>query len=399
MRILILSSFLPYPLHSGGHVRLYNLMKQLSAHHKLTLVCEKRPHQTDKDIAEVKKLCEEVICVDRQKQWSLKNITKTSVSPMPFLLVGHTLPLLREKIIEVLKEKTFDVIHVETFYVMQNLPKTYLPVVLAEHNVEYQVYRKYVSTAPLPLRPALLADIAKIRYWEKKFWKQATKLVAVSEVDKSYMGRTDTVVVPNGVDIKSFPFVSAAKKIDRKEKRILFMGDFTWIQNVNAALFILNEIWPEIESRMKNQEVSKSLKLWIVGKHIPASIKERHGGSVIVDENAPDETAKIYQKSFALLAPIRVGGGTSYKILESMASGVPVVTTELGVKGLGAKPGKHALVSESAATMAEDLVSLLDDEEKYALLQKEARAFIERHYTWDEITKTLEKVYKEALQE
>lgn len=398
MRILILSSFLPYPLHSGGHVRLYNIIKQLSAHHKITLICEKRPHQTEKDIAEVKKLCEEVICVARKKQWSFENIAKTAISPMPFLLVGHTLPEMKQKIRDVLREKTFDVIHVETFYVMQNLPKTYLPVILAEHNVEHQVYSRYVATAPLPVRPLLFADIAKIRYWEMKFWKKATKVVAVSEVDKSFMGRADAVVVPNGVDIKSFPFVSAKTKFGRKEKRILFMGDFKWIQNSNAATFILDEIWPIIESRMKNQE-STSLKLWIVGKHIPAAIKERHGGSVIVDENAPDETAKIYQKSFALLAPIRVGGGTSYKILESMASGVPVVTSELGVKGLGAKPGKHALVGETAEAMAEDILSLLKDEKKYHSLQQEARTFIEKQYTWEEITKTLEKVYKEATKE
>src|SRR5579872_4279560 len=128
MRILIVSSFLPYPLHSGGHVRLYNLMKHLARHHKLTLVCEKRPNQTEKDITEVKKLCEEVYCVDRKKQWSPLNIAKTSVSTFPFLLVGHTLPEMKAILVALLRDKAFDLIHVETFYVMQNLPKTYLPI-------------------------------------------------------------------------------------------------------------------------------------------------------------------------------------------------------------------------------------------------------------------------------
>jgi len=49
------------------------------------------------------------------------------------------------------------------------------------------------------------------------------------------------------------------------------------------------------------------------------------------DENAPDETWKIYHRSDILLSPITVGGGTSYKILESMATGLPVVTTILGI--------------------------------------------------------------------
>lgn len=397
MRILVVSSFLPYPLHNGGHVRLYNLIKQLSKKHKITLICEKRPHQTEKDTEEVKKICEEVYCVERKKQWSVENVAKTAVSTYPFLLTGHTLPAMKEKIIQVLHERVFDVIHVETFYVMQNLPRTYIPIVLAEHNVEYQVYRRYVDTAPLPLRPLLLADIEKIKYWEKKFWKKATKLVAVSEVDKSYMGRLDTVVVPNGVDAQSFPFVSTKMKFSRKEKRILFMGDFKWLQNRQAARWILEEIWPHIELGIKNQELGGNVKLWIVGKHIPESIKSYNSGSIIIDENAPDETAKIYQKAFVLLAPIQVGGGTSYKILESMASGVPVVTTELGVKGLGAKPGKEALVNETPEGLAKHVLTLLQDGEIYASIQQQARALIEEKYTWPRITETLEGVYNDAI--
>lgn len=397
MRILIVSSFLPFPLFNGGHVRLYNLMKELSRKHKLVLVCEKRPHQTKEDIEEVKKLCEEVYCIDRKKQWSIKNIAKTSVSTYPFLLTGHTLPEMKKKIIEVLNEKKFDLIHVETFYVMQNLPKTYLPVILAEHNVEYQVYSKYVDTVPLPLRPILLADIEKIKRWEKKFWKAAIRLVAVSEIDKSYMGRDDAVVVPNGVDIKSFPFVAGKTKFEKKEKRILFMGDFKWIQNTKAALWILEDIWPKIEAGIRKTGSVNNVKLWIVGKHIPDKIKGYNGGSVIIDENAPNETSKIYQKSFLLLAPIKVGGGTSYKILESMASGVPVVTTELGVKGLGALPEKEAMVSETAEGLAENVLSIITNDTKYEVIQKNARKLIEDKYTWPTITQTLEKVYNDAI--
>ena len=397
MRILIVSSYLPYPLHNGGHVRLYNLMKELARKHKLTLVCEMRPHQSEDDVKEVKKLCEEVAVVKRKKQWSIKNITRTATSTYPFLMTGHTLPEMREKIVTLLQEKTFDLIHVETFYVMQNVPKTYLPVVLAEHNVEYQVYKKYVTTAPLPLRPLLLADIEKIKYWEKKFWGKANKLVAVSEKDATEMGRADTIVVPNGVSLQDFPYVSAAKKFEKKEKRILFMGDFKWIQNREAANWILNDIWPQIEKRIKDEGLRINLKLWIVGKHIPENIKEQQGKDIIIDENAPDETAKIYQKSFVLLAPIRVGGGTSYKILESMASGVPVVTTMLGVHGLGAQDKKEALVGERAEELAEHVVSLVSDQKVYKSLQEHARKLIEEKYTWPHITEILENVYTNAM--
>ncbi len=90
MKILMISSYLPYPLHSGGQVRLYNLIKELSGKHEITLVCERRPHQTSEDIKEVEKICKKVVTVPRRKQWSLENVLKSVFSSHSFLVTGHT---------------------------------------------------------------------------------------------------------------------------------------------------------------------------------------------------------------------------------------------------------------------------------------------------------------------
>src|SRR6188472_94235 len=119
MKILVVSSYLPYPLHSGGHVRLYNLIKELSDKHEITLICEKRTHQTEADIKEVEKICKKVITVERKKQWSLENIAASAFSSQSFLVTGHTHSLMQEKIERELTNNPYDLIHVETFYVMQ----------------------------------------------------------------------------------------------------------------------------------------------------------------------------------------------------------------------------------------------------------------------------------------
>lgn len=394
MKILLVSSFLPYPLFSGGHVRLFNLIKELSNTHEITLVCEKRKHQTQKDVEAVRKYCKDLLVVDRKKQWSPQVITQTVISPLPFLLSGHNLPAMKSILIKLLRNNTYDVIHVETFYVMQNLPPTTVPIILVEHNIEYMVYQRFVDRAPFLLRPLLQIDVEKIKYWEKKSWEKATKVIGVSKKEAGQM-RKDAAVVPNGVDLQSFPFKKTTT--EKKEKTILFMGDFKWIQNKDTALWILKEIWPKIELELSRQGFS--VRLWIVGKHIPDDIKEYSSKSVILDEHAPDITSEIYKKADILLAPIRVGGGTSYKILEAMASGVPVVTTTLGVEGLGAKDAKQALVRESSETLALAAVSLLTNKRQSDLLRKNAREFIEKSYSWKTIAATLEGVYKDAIKQ
>src|SRR5207302_2016895 len=145
----------------------------------------------------MKKLCEDVLVVKHRKPWSFTNLKKSAFSPYPLLFVMHTFPKMKELIVTMLNSKHFDVIHIETSYVFQNLHKTYLPTVLVEHNVEYNVYAKFANKSLAVLRPLFFADIAKIKYWEEKFWKKATKVVAVSEQERQEMKLVDAALVPN----------------------------------------------------------------------------------------------------------------------------------------------------------------------------------------------------------
>ena len=396
----MISSYLPYPLFSGGQVRLYNLIKELSARHEITLICEKRHHQTAADITEVKKICKEVITVERKKQWSVSNVFKAGFSSNSFLVTGHTTADFTKKIQQTLADNTFDVIHIETYYVAENLPETSIPVVLAEHNIEYQVYEKFMNRAPLVLKPLLKLDIRKIRKEEEKLWKKVAAVVAVSREDQKVIKQSgvDSFLVSNGVNTDQFGFKNLQKAIDQKEKRILFLGDFKWIQNRDSVTFIIKEIWPFIkELGSKNKELS--IKLWIVGRSIPDSIRSLTSDpTVLFDEQSSNlPTEKIFQEASILLAPIRIGGGTSYKILESMSSGTPVVTMQMSADALSAKDGQDIMVGNSAKELAEKSLQLLQNENLYQKISQNGRALVEQNYTWKEIGKKLEGVYEKVV--
>lgn len=395
MKILVISSYLPFPLYSGGHIRLYNLIKNLSDDNEITLICEKRDFQTDEDVEKVKKICKKVITVKRKKQWSLSNIIKTGFSLDPFLLVGHKSEEMKDLIRDELVKENFDLIHVETFYVLQNLPKVSMPIILAEHNIEYLVYKRYADLASPFLRPILNIDVLKIKNKEEQAWKKAFKLIAVSEAEKKIMKRADTVIIPNGVDTDKFKFRSFDKI--GSEKRVLFIGDFKWLQNRDALEYILSQIWPKIKQQLSLLHQDIDLKLWVVGRSLPESFKKYSDREIIFDTRNKMEAWEIFRKSYLLLAPLRAGGGTSYKVLEAMSTGVGVVTTNLGIDGLGAKSGVHVLSAENSDELANCVVNLITDHSLYRKLILNSRRFIEENYDWKIISDKLNKVYMSSL--
>jgi glycosyltransferase involved in cell wall biosynthesis len=197
-------------------------------------------------------------------------------------------------------------------------------------------------------------------------------------------------LVSNGVNTEQFWFKN--KPAD-KEKKILFIGDFKWIQNIDSVTFIIKQIWPLLRQGYGGQA---DIKLWIVGREIPSSIKALSSDPDVLfdEESSSKSTPEIFREASVLLAPIRVGGGTSYKILESMSSGTPVVTMQLSADAIEAKDEKSIMVGNSAAELADKTGQLLENAVLYERIRKEARLLIEKKYTWKAIAKELEKAYE-----
>lgn len=387
MKILFVSSFFPYPLYSGGQVRLYNLLRNLSKKHDITLVCEVRGVIDPNYTKEISKYCNKILTVVRKKQWSVKNILKTGFSLHPFLQVGHHSPEMKKLIEAELSGDKYDLIHAETFYIMQNIPKTTLPIILTEHNVEYDVYKKWVDSFWFfPLRPLLYLDILKLKLWEEKYWFKADKLLAVSDTDQKIMEseiKRKVEVVPNGVD---FGYFSEINKTEPKVPTIVFAGSFKWMQNKDAVFYLLKRLWPGIKIKMKEK-----VRLWIVGNNAK-SIVNRITDNLVKVENRVSDIRRVYSSATILLAPIRIGGGTKFKILESMASGLPVVTTPMGVLGMG-QDTNGILIGKDAEELINQSVRLLTDRALRNEISHKEKLFINKNFDWKDISRHLDEIY------
>lgn len=393
MKILMLTPYLPYPLLSGGQIRTYNLLKNLSRKHEITLFSLIKEEKEKQYIQKIRPFCRKVAVFTRPKSpWATRNILLAGFTPYPFV-VTRNLPIGAKAIIaKELKETKFDLIHAETFYMMPNIPKTDIPILLVEQTIEYLGYQSYAQkTKWWPLKPLLYLDVAKIFLWERYFWEKASRLVTMSEEDKRFIQRVvkkppQIDVVANGVDVE---FFDKTKKHLPKLPTVLFIGTFKWLPNVDAVKFLVKEIWPLIVAKLPK------VKLRIVGfSPTPEIIAFGKDPRIEVLGNVQD-IRDAYGQSHVLLAPIRSGKGTRYKILEAMATGTPVVSTTLGVEGLDISPGKEALVANDKEKLADLTIRLLKDASLQRRMAASGRDLVKKRYNWQSISQELDRIYRE----
>ena len=388
MKILMLTPYLPYPLLSGGQIRTYNLLKNLAKKHDIVLFSFIRNENENRYKEKLLKFCKRVETFKRRPAWSLLNILLAGLTPFPFLVSIYYSRRLQKAILGELQNNKYHLIHSETFYVMPNIPKTSVPVLLVEQTIEFLVYQHFVETVFLPFRLLLSLDVAKIKFWEKFYWKKAKKVVAMSEGDKVVMEdqvhHLDVDIVPNGVDTEDFFHVTREKS---KNPIILFVGNFKWLQNKEAVSILVTKIWPEVIQKLPQA------RLWIVGRFPTPEIKNYENKTIKVFGNV-DDIKNVYKKADILLAPIYGPGGTRYKILEAMASGIPVVTTNRGIEGLRAIDGTHALVRDDSQSLADATVELITDKSLYDTLAKNGKKLISENYDWKKISLKLDELYE-----
>lgn len=394
MKILMLTPYLPYPLLSGGQIRTYNLLKKLATKHEVTLFALIKEESERQFVPELEKYCRKVRVFKRSKKpFTLRNILKTGFSSFPFLVIRNFTPETKAAVQKELKQEKYDLIHAETFYMMPNIPKTEVPILLVEQTIEYLGYESFAKKIWVPfLKPLLNVDITKIRRWEEYYWENCTKLIAMSEDDKQFIGETlgseqKIEVVSNGVDVKWF---------EEKEKSLpdnptmLFVGTFNWLPNVEAVKFLVNEVWPKVKRQIPNA------KLWIVGNAPTKDIFafQQKDNSITVTGGIPD-IRDAFNGAHVLLAPVFSGKGTRYKILEAMASETPIVATTTAVEGLGVNHGEHVLVGDTAKEMAKLTVRLLQDKQLQNKLAKNGKSYVTTHYDWKNISQKLDGIYQD----
>ena len=166
---------------------------------------------------------------------------------------------------------------------------------------------------------------------------------------------------------------------------LMFIGGFTHPPNEDGIVWFVESIFPSIQKKLPG------IHLYIVGSHPTDKVRSLSSANVAVTGYVKD-VSPYFEKARVFVSPLRYGAGVKGKIGQSMAYGLPVVTTSLGAEGIGFIDGYNALIADGEDKFADKTVKLYQDRNLWEILSANARALVDEKYSPDAVKRVLSLV-------
>lgn len=394
--LLFINYGLPYPPHSGSRIRDFNLIKNLARDHTVCLLSLVEFAGEARHAAELVRYCPLVEMVPtrrRSKREHLPGALRCLVQGRPLETTAYYYPEMADRIRAIVTEWDIDVVQIQQSFLapyVEAVPEGRgCRTVLSFENLGFLQYRRMAALAhnwEAWLRH--WSNALLMRRWEPRYAARFDHCVMVSPVEARLLQaanpRLRVAVVDNGVDAETY----RPLPMPRAGNDLLYIGTMSYPPNEDAVLLLAEEILPRVREHVPDA------RLLVVGRDVTARISALAQRADVQVLGAVPDIVPCYEQARVTVVPLRVGGGTRLKILESMALGRPVVTTAIGAEGLAASDGQHLLVRDDPAEFARATVRLLQDPVAAGRLASNARALIEERYDWAPLSKKLAAIYE-----
>ncbi|WP_204102358.1 MULTISPECIES: glycosyltransferase family 4 protein [Spirulina sp. CCY15215] len=405
MNILMISSTFPYPpSRSGTEVRTFNLVKALQHNHSITLVAQRSPDVSDRDIEELKNLVEDLIIFPLPPDeiplqgiagiWAKgRRFLESLIKGIPPNVLHRYSPEIQALVDRYVKEGKCDAITCEHSANAVYIRPQFRDRVRTLVNVHSSMYWGTINYIKMgasenPQRDRLYLPI--LYRYEKHYCDTCDRVVVTTEDDARQLQQLSPnakiEAIPNGVDLELFPYRST----DPGGQNLIFVGSMDLTHNIDAARFFVLKVLPQL--REKYPDVTYSI---IGNRPTPEVLALAEYPGVIVTGRVPSMVECLHQATVCVVS-LQTGFGIKNKTIEAMAAGVPVIGSDRGLEGLeieGDKIPLRALRTNTVEEYIGAIARLFSDPDLRQTLSQNGRQLIEQNYTW----KGAGQKYEQAL--
>lgn len=233
----------------------------------------------------------------------------------------------------------------------------------------------------------LLEAIKEAEAIEYVVMYEADTVMMFSEVEKRIIKKEF------GIDVVTVPlyYFKDLQKPERDIKTtcdLIFVGGFKHLPNVDAVKWFIEEIWPIVKKQLPD------IKFYIVGSNPPQEIKDFASDDIIVTGFVTDEQLENYYRSCRVcVLPLRFGAGVKGKTLEAMKTGIPIVSTSIGIEGMQAV---ETVLSpcDQAGEFAQQIIDIYQDDERISECPEKYTEYLRKYFSYEKTEEIFKNVFE-----
>ena len=377
MRILCLTSRLPWPPDRGDRLRAFHMLETLAKEHELTLLSFVEGSEQRALLAHLKPLCREIRVVEKSRAASILTVAANGWRRLPLQTLYYRSGAMRRLVAKTMADGSFDAAYVHLFRMAPYLRRGDVPYRIVDLTdvVSSELDRSLCHRSGLS-RLVCTAERRRIERCEETLAGEGDEIWLISSAERSALidrcPGANIHVIPNGVDCDAFHPLEGVED----PAVVVFTGHMGVFHNVDAAVYLAESLMPLVRREVPD------LRLRIVGASPGRRVQDLHRPPVVTVTGFVHDLNLELNRGEVFVAPLRFSAGVQNKVLEAMAAARPVVTTPTVARGLGVEVGRHLLVAESAEKFAGHIIGLVADADRRRALGSAGRRFVKDRFSW-----------------
>lgn len=387
MRLLFLTSRLPYPPNRGDRLRVFRFLECLSREHEIQMASFVTDSEELKQVDALRAFCKKVHVIQQSDTRSILSVAANMWRREPMQLLYYRSRAMHHLVSDMASGVRFDAAYVHLFRMAPyatGLQGVYRVVDLTDAiSKEISLSLPYRGFAS---RLLYRFEARRIAAYECRVAASADETWVISEADREVLASrcpgSNLRVVTNGVDLERFQ----PQGRQPKPNSLIFVGHMGVFHNIDAATYLVQEVLPLVRRVLPDCTIS------LVGADPVGQVQRlAEFPSVRVTGYVADLNACLNEAAL-FVAPLRFAAGVQNKVLEAMAAGLPVVTTSIVNKGLGARAGEEIAVADTPEMMSRQIVGLLSDDARRARIGAAGREFVRSEYSWNQVLERMRAI-------
>ena len=401
MNVLLLAHRVPYPPNKGEKIRTFHQLSQLIKNGHSVVVVTPLEQAEDLQHADALKAKLNIDVVHSKLSMRLLRLARGLLTGQPLTVTNFQNAKLQRQVDTLISETECDVLmctssgmaeYVLNQSTLNKIQQRGIRLVMDFMDLDSLKWKQYAEQKPWPLSKIYQREATLLATTESEILATFDASLFVSADEKSLLDTNPKLknkvhVVTNGVDAAAYyPDLENQTRPSVTAPTLLFTGVMDYFPNEDAVIWFTENAWPLI---IKSYPGAKFV---IAGMRPSKKVSDLSNNQGIEVTGFIEDILPYYQQADLMVAPFQVARGIQNKVLQAMASGLPVITSPAGAAGIACTDGVHLAVADTAANYLTAIDELLNNKQHYHDMQMAGLELVVKNYSWENENTKLESI-------